>query len=184
MSAQLRKTFLLFGIYFLLVQCEQTPEGIHRALFDDIAAQDIQLQLSMPITTDVLLEGDPAKANNGMANWGELVYFDATLGNPLPEAVSDVELEILGVNNATHIVDWYDDRLDYGVINSFSSRAPDEYLCLLCNDPEEIYLGRTWVEINSNNSGTSSITLDIKITFDFREDTYEQITSHTFTIFP
>lgn len=112
----INKLCVLFGITLLLMQCEETPEGIQRALFDDIAAQDIKLQLSMPIITDVSLTGNDPKANNGMANWGEVVYFDATLGNPLPESVSDVELEILGVNNTTHIVDWYDDRLDYGAI--------------------------------------------------------------------
>lgn len=180
----IKKICVLFGITMLLMQCEETPEGIQRALFDDIAAQDIKLQLSMPIITDVSLTGNDSKANNGMANWGEVVYFDATLGNPLPESVSDVELEILGVNNTTHIVDWYDDRLDYGVILPYTSQAPEDYLCLLCNDPEEIYLGRTWVEINANNLGTSSITLDIQITFDFRETEFVQMATHTFTIFP
>ncbi|MBO6792339.1 MAG: hypothetical protein JJ895_00420 [Balneolaceae bacterium] len=184
MNKFFKKSVFLLGIYVLVVQCEKSPEGIYNALFDDIAAEDIALSLSMNVTKDIQLHGDSAKENNSMANWGELIYFEAKIGNPLPESVSDVELEIVGVNNASHIVDWHNRRLDYDVINPFTSSNPDEYLCLLCGELNEVYLGHTWVEITETNFGTSSITLDIQISFDFRETEYTQETTHTFTIFP
>ncbi len=184
MSKIFKKSFVLLGIYLLIVQCEKSPEGIYNALFDDIAAEDIELSLSMNVTKDFQLHGESAKENNSMVNWGELIYFDAKIGNPLPESVTNVELEIVGVNNTTHIVDWHNRRLDYGVINPFTTSNPDVYLCLFCNDLNEVYLGHTWVEITETNLGTSSITLDIQISFDFRDVEYTQETNYTFTIFP
>ena len=167
-----------------IISCEETPEGIQSALFDETGIVSPELQLTFSFRNDVNNVLDITKARNGVANWGERLYFDTTIRNTLEDDVSDVNLIITGADNTLNVVNWNRDVLNFGFINQFSSGVPDTYWCFFCNQSNEEYLGRTWIETSPSGFGTSSNTINIRITFTYQGNFYIQETTHTITIFP
>lgn len=184
MMRSLKSIFLFATIGAFLVTCEDAPEGIQNALFDETSGTQPELDLSFTFRTDVNNLIDVSKDQNGVPNWSERIYFDTIVTNRLEESVSDVQLTITGVDNSSLITSFNTDVLNFGFISQFGSAVPDRYWCFFCNEPNEIYLGRTWVTTSLSGFGTSSVTINLRITFTYQGNFVSQDATHTFTIFP
>jgi len=184
MMKSLKSLLLVIGIGMIFISCDEEPEGIQNALFDDIGSTSPELDLSFTFRNDVNNLIDPVKTQNGTANWSERIYFDALITNGLDDSVSDVELSITGVDNASLITDWNSAVLDFGFISRFDSAVPGTYWCFNCNEATEVYLGRTWVVTSLSGFGTSTVTINLRITFTYQGSFISQDLTHSFTIFP
>jgi hypothetical protein len=166
------------------ITCKESPEGIQNALFDETGGNQPELDLSFTFRNDVNNQLSVIQNQNGIPNWSERIYFDTIITNRLENSVSDVQLQIVGVDNSSFITDWNTDVLNFGFISTFDSAVPDRYWCFFCNEPNEQYLGRTWVTASLFGSGTASATINMRITFSYDGSFVSQDVSHTFTIFP
>lgn len=174
----------LFGIGVFMLSCDDSPEGIQNALFDESGVEQPELDLSFTFRNDVNNLLDNSKTLNGIPNWSERIYFDAIITNRLEESVSDVQLSITGVDNTSLVNNWNTDVLEFGFISRFDSAVPGTYWCFNCNESNEFYLGRTWVITSLSGSGTASVTINLRITFSYQGSFYSQDATHTFTVFP
>ena len=96
----LKSIFLFATIGAFLVTCEDAPEGIQNALFDETSGTQPELDLSFTFRTDVNNLIDVSKDQNGVPNWSERIYFDTIVTNRLEESVSDVQLTITEIGRA------------------------------------------------------------------------------------
>ena len=178
-----KSIFLFAAIGAFLFTCDDAPEGIQSALFDDTGVSQPELDLSFTFRNDVNNQLNPALTQNSTANWGERIYFDAIITNNLEESVSDVQLVIVNTDNTSLVSNWNTDMLSFRFISQFGSAVPDTYWCFNCNTSNEIYLGRTWVETSLFGSGTATVTINMRITFSYQGSFVSQDVTHAFTIF-
>lgn len=176
--------FTIICLAILITSCEESPEGIQNALFDETGGDQPELDLSFTFRTDVNNLLDAGKTQNGIPNWSERIYFDTIISNRLEESVDDVTLVITGVDNTSLVSAFNTAVLDFGFISQFDSAVPDTYWCFFCNESNEVYLGRTWVTTSNSGVGTNSITINMRLSFTYQGNFISQDVTHTFTVFP
>jgi Tfp pilus tip-associated adhesin PilY1 len=179
------KILLLFSIFtVLLIHCNESPQGIQNAFFEDLPPESPKVNLAFNFTSDTNNKIDSTKSFNGIPNWSERLYFDATISNTLDGMIRDVKLLIKEVDSSRKIEAFSDDTLYFGSILPSQSADPDTYWCISCTTDDEIYLGRTWVKAGNTISSTSSATLTLSILFKYEDNQLAQEVSHTFNIYP
>ena len=176
--------FMLFLVVSVNISCEEAPEGIQTTLFDETGVPDPELNLFMDFTIDINNIIDDNKNQNFQINWGERIFFDVAIQNLLEDVVEEVSLRFTGVSNSSLTRQYNTDLLQFGDIDVFQSRTPDTYWCFFCNESNEIYLGRTWVETSTTGFTTENITINMVISFRYNNAFYQQDVTHTFTVFP
>ena len=184
MISSIRLIFIYLAIGVFFFTCENTPEGIQTALFDDTDVTEQELELSFALKNDVNNLLDITKAQNDIANWSERIYFDATILNGLEESISNVQLSIIGVDNSSLITNWNTKELSYGSLSPFNSAVPDTYFCYFCDTQYEVYLGHTWILTSFSGSGIKTVSINLRITYDYQGSFFTQDLTHDLTIFP
>ena len=167
-----------------LIHCNESPQGIQNAFFEDNPTESPKVNLEFKFTSDTNNKIDNNKSFNGIPNWSERLYFDATISNTLDGIISDVKLLIKQVDSSRKIEAFSADTLYFGFILPSQSADPDTYWCISCSTDDEIYLGRTRVKAGNTISSTSSATLTLSIFFNYEDNQIEQEDIHTFNIYP
>ncbi len=181
------KTILLIVVAGLFaISCEDNPESIQGALFDEVERDGDapELDLSFTFRTDINNTQNASRSENGIANWSERIYFDTRISNRLEETATDVRLIITDIDDNSLVPEYNTQVLSFGDIDSFNSAVPDRYWCFFCNQSNEVYLGTTWIDTNPALSTTASITIEMRITFTYDGRFESQDVTHTFTVFP
>jgi hypothetical protein len=174
--------FALIGTF--LITCEDAPEGIQNALFDEVGKSGfIEPTFSITITYD----GN----NNRSVNWEEFVGFDfyVTNNNELP--FTDISITFNGASESV-FANFDNDPSSLSIVPSFSSKRPDSYAwcynestntfvnCF--SEVYDIYIG-SFFFITNNSFGTQSINLDFDISYTYENESYEASHQEFVTIF-
>lgn len=166
-------TILLLLVIFIS-SCEDAPEGIQGALFDDESSQLAQLSVSFSRTYD--------SNSNGVVNWDEVVGYDVYVTNTLPSIINGVVIEITGVSQSSYISEYSTDTKQIPFIISSGTKKSDNYWCFDCNTVSEVYIGNFYI-VTESNSGSASLTVTYAITFNYEGEEYTQTFNQSVSIF-
>lgn len=170
----LKQAMILLLLLIVISSCEDAPEGIQGALFDDESSQLTPLSVTFSLTYD--------SNSNGVVNWNEVVGYDVYVRNTLPSIINSVVIEITGVSQSSSISEYSTETREITFITSSSTKKSDTYWCYDCNTASEIYIGNFYI-VTEFGSGTSSLTVNYDITFDYEGNEYTQTFNQSVTIF-
>lgn len=184
MILNLRSLYLFAIIGISLISCEDAPEGIQNALFDEVSESGfIQPAFSITITYD--------DNNNKSVNWDEIVGFDFYMTNNNEHPFTDISITFNGASESV-FTNYDNGPRSLLEVPSFSSKRPDSYAwcynqttnsfvnCF--SEAYDIYIG-SFFFITNNSFGTQSITLDFDISYTYENETYETSHQESVTIF-
>lgn len=116
MILKLRSLYLFAIIGISLISCEDAPEGIQNALFDEVSESGfIQPAFSITITYD--------DNNNRSLNWGEFVGFDFYMTNNNELPFTDISITFNGASESV-FANFDNEPSSLSIVPSFSSKSP------------------------------------------------------------
>lgn len=184
MILKLRSLYLFTIIGISLISCEDAPEGIQNALFDEVSESGfIEPTFSITITYD--------DNNNRSVNWDEFVGFDFYMTNNNELPFSDISITFNGASESV-FTNYDNDPSSLSVVPGFSSKRPDSFAwcynqttnsfvnCF--SEAYDIYIG-SFFFITNNSFGTRSVNLNFNISYTYENVAYETTYQESITIF-
>lgn len=169
-------SFLYLSIFIVIgvISCEDAPEGIQAALFDETGTNTPALSFSASISYDT--------GGNFLANWDELVGIDVQVTNNLDNLVTDIEIQLIDFQESSNVVEFPSETREISFLSQFSTVTPQNYWCFNCNEFNEIRIGNFYF-VTTPGSGNADMTLTFRASFDYEDNEYEQEFQRVISVF-